>query len=342
MRVPAEEIGEAQLVLRLDMALLGGAAIPYDRVAEIPKNPLALSIEKAQTILRLGIAGARELGQLPRRIDVIVARIGRQRRPERPPASRTMIGSRRSPQGRALRWRRRRRIRCRGGVGRSSAARSSGASNISGSAVIVAGSPVSRSAIAAGSSSAATGVGASGARSATATGDASAGGSTCATTGLSSVSARDRDGARIGSFDGIAGSCSSATGVAATGASGSGAAAGNGAPGVAAEPGDLMGSAAAIAGGGEGAVLAAASAAACAASAARSGCRARLSSSLMIAAAQGSRIASPIPRSAPETTYIRIERVPIWMSPESVMPGIRRKSFGTSRRLTSFSATRAL
>jgi len=101
-------------------------------------------------------------------------------------------------------------------------------------------------------------------------------------------------------------------------------------------------------GGAAGAALAASSAAARAASAALSGWRARLSLSLMIAhggrqrSDQGSRIASPMPRSAPETRYIMIERVPIWMSPASVMPGIKRKSFGTSRRLTSFSATRAL
>src|SRR5437763_16126488 len=56
MRVSAEEIGKAQLVLRLDMALLSGAAIPYDSIAEVPQNPLALGIEKAQAMLRLGIA----------------------------------------------------------------------------------------------------------------------------------------------------------------------------------------------------------------------------------------------------------------------------------------------
>src|SRR5258707_15662295 len=57
---------------------------------------------------------------------------------------------------------------------------------------------------------------------------------------------------------------------------------------------------------------------------------------------QGSRIASPIPCSAPETMYIRIERVPMWMSPVSVMPGIRRKLSGTLRRSTLVSAMRAL
>jgi len=103
MRVSAEEIGKAQLVLRLDMALLSGAAIPHDGIAKVPQNPLALGIEKAQAMLRLGIAGTGQPGQLPRRIDIIVARIGRQRRPERPPPSRTGIGSRRSPQRRASR-----------------------------------------------------------------------------------------------------------------------------------------------------------------------------------------------------------------------------------------------
>src|SRR5207302_8784034 len=115
MRVSAEEIGKAQLVLRLDMALLSGAAIPHDGIAEIAENALALGIEKAETILRFGIAGARELGPLPLRTDVLGARIGRQRRPERPPPSRTGIGSRRSRQGRASRWGRRHRIRRRGG-----------------------------------------------------------------------------------------------------------------------------------------------------------------------------------------------------------------------------------
>ena len=97
------------------MALLSGAAIPHDGIAEIAENALALSIEKAQAILRFTIAGARELGQLPRRIDIIVARIGRQRRSERPPPSRAGVGSRRSLQGRASRRGRRHRIRRRGG-----------------------------------------------------------------------------------------------------------------------------------------------------------------------------------------------------------------------------------
>src|ERR1700687_3448050 len=57
---------------------------------------------------------------------------------------------------------------------------------------------------------------------------------------------------------------------------------------------------------------------------------------------QGSRIASPIPCNAPETMYIEIERVPMWMSPLGVMPGIRRKPSATLRRSALVSAMRAL
>ena len=81
---------------------------------------------------------------------------------------------------------------------------------------------------------------------------------------------------------------------------------------------------------------------ACALSAALSGCRPRFSSVMGEGTHQGSRIASPIPCNAPETMYIRMERVPMWMSPLSVMPGIRRKPSGTFRRSTLVKAMRAL
>jgi hypothetical protein len=93
--------------------------------------------------------------------------------------------------------------------------------------------------------------------------------------------------------------------------------------------------------GGAGAAGAAAGVAS-ALSAALNGCRPRFSSVMAARMHQGSRIASPIPCNAPETMYIRMERVPMWMSPASVMPGIRRKPSGTFRRSTLVSAMRAL
>src|SRR5207248_3616741 len=91
MRVPAKEIGEAQLVLRFDVPLLGGAAIPYDGVADVAEHPLVLRVKQAEPVLRLDILGAGEPREPPRRIDVILARIGRERGPECPPPWRAIV-----------------------------------------------------------------------------------------------------------------------------------------------------------------------------------------------------------------------------------------------------------
>jgi hypothetical protein len=83
MRATAIQIGEAQLELRLGMPLLGGPAIPHDAVAEIAEDAFAASVKQPEVILRFTVAGLGELRQHPRRVRIIFARIGRQRRPQR-------------------------------------------------------------------------------------------------------------------------------------------------------------------------------------------------------------------------------------------------------------------
>src|SRR5262249_21731762 len=59
----AVQIGEAELVLCLGVALLGGAAKPYRRVAEAADDAFAPGVAQPQPKLALGIAAPRRLGE---------------------------------------------------------------------------------------------------------------------------------------------------------------------------------------------------------------------------------------------------------------------------------------
>ena len=84
MRVPPLQIGEAQLVLRLGMPLLGRPAIPDDRVAEIAEHAFAAAVKQPEPVLRFRITGAGETRQLWGRVQVIFSRVGGERRLQRP------------------------------------------------------------------------------------------------------------------------------------------------------------------------------------------------------------------------------------------------------------------
>src|SRR4051812_24258469 len=56
----------------------------------------------------------------------------------------------------------------------------------------------------------------------------------------------------------------------------------------------------------------------------------------------GSRMASFMPRSMPPSRYIATDRVPTLTSPVRVMPGIKRKFWGTSMKFACLTEQRAL